>query len=479
MTVSRRNALKYTLSATALAGLRAVAAAVAPPRASADRPRLTEVNVKDYGATGDGTTDDTEAIHAARDAAGVGGKITIPPGTYMVSELTAGVGDQMWELSDEAIIKMRPGTVKVFSITAVGTSVLGGVFDCSNGTDPEGQSGVFITSDGVTIRDATIRNSPSYAIRASNCNRLTISDCTIINSGFEGIFIENGSTTSSDIYDFSITGNLVDNSMAGQRAGGIYVRGNSTTTRVSRATVRGNTVRLPSEPSYETGGIIVFNGSDYAVTNNFVAGGFLGITCDNPIRATLSENVVRGFSYVGIELPGNVDTVTVAGNTIDADGIPATAGIQASRGPVNEVRIVGNNITNFSESSLLISFNSVSVSQWVSIERNVLTAAVGSGEFIGVYFNGSITGLTMSENIVDGFARAKSSGIQFLKNVFGVSITRNRFANLSDAAVLMGSYDARDTLDFIVVVDNDVVNCGATLKDATANGAVVGSNIFT
>lgn len=44
-----------------------------------------EINVRDFGAKGDGSSDDTAAIQAAIDTAENGGTITIPRGTYMIT----------------------------------------------------------------------------------------------------------------------------------------------------------------------------------------------------------------------------------------------------------------------------------------------------------------------------------------------------------------------------------------------------------
>lgn len=51
-------------------------------------PWRDRVNVKDYGARGDGATDDTSAIKSAIDAVGAagGGEVYFPPGTYLVTD---------------------------------------------------------------------------------------------------------------------------------------------------------------------------------------------------------------------------------------------------------------------------------------------------------------------------------------------------------------------------------------------------------
>lgn len=50
------------------------------------------VNVKDFGATGDGTTDDTVAVQAAIDFLPLGGTVNFPAGTYRIAR-TVGVND--------------------------------------------------------------------------------------------------------------------------------------------------------------------------------------------------------------------------------------------------------------------------------------------------------------------------------------------------------------------------------------------------
>lgn len=62
--------------------------------------QLTQIgwfSVRDYGAVGDGTTDDTTAIKATITAAGVGGLVWFPQGSYRVSSPITPLSYQTWQ----------------------------------------------------------------------------------------------------------------------------------------------------------------------------------------------------------------------------------------------------------------------------------------------------------------------------------------------------------------------------------------------
>ena len=473
MTLSRRDVLKNALSVTALAGLNAAAATVAPPNASGDEGRLIGVNVKDYGAVGDGNIDDTAAIHAARDVAGVGGKIVIPPGTYMVSGLTADVADQTWELlSNGTVLKMKTGADSALSVTADGVTIQGGVFDASNGTLHDwNQHGIIVAAaDHVTIRNATIQNSPKHAIYGLNCNDVTVTGCTTTNNWGSGIYFQNTLAGPSDIADYLITENLIDNSMVtSDDYGGIIVRGASLTRTVSRVTISDNTVRMPSGGSNVRENISVTCGIDWVVDGNIITGGWGGISCEGPQGAIISNNIIRGFHGIGIELGWDVKNVTVTGNSINADGVDKGQGISVSSAgspsPVQDLTISNNTIDGFpTGTSYGIAFGSGAILNRVIITGNSLTSAVNPGQFYGVFCSESVTNLNIVGNIIDASSTVGSYGIAFLSRLTGVSITSNQFSNIAETAVLLSG--SGGPYDHITFVGNQVRNCGAGLGGA-------------
>src|SRR3954470_24124519 len=103
---------RRSLGLGAAGGLGAFALAGAEPALANTDPAVYSVDVKDHGAKGDGTTDDSDAIRAAVAAAisgRVGGvaqkEVFFPPGNYKVTKKdtlmwspTTGTADQIFGL---------------------------------------------------------------------------------------------------------------------------------------------------------------------------------------------------------------------------------------------------------------------------------------------------------------------------------------------------------------------------------------------
>lgn len=91
-------------------------------------------NIKNYGARGDGSTDDTAAWQAAIDAAAtLGGIVSCPAGTYIVSSLTLKTGVNIEGAGkNECIVKQKSGTSSTLLIsnnfaTLTGGNTTGGI----------------------------------------------------------------------------------------------------------------------------------------------------------------------------------------------------------------------------------------------------------------------------------------------------------------------------------------------------------------
>ena len=77
----------------------------------------TVINVKDHGAAGNGTTDDTDSLKAAIAASDEGDAIYFPPGTYVVNDALVPKAQQLYfSLTDRATIKAKPVLAGEFSI---------------------------------------------------------------------------------------------------------------------------------------------------------------------------------------------------------------------------------------------------------------------------------------------------------------------------------------------------------------------------
>jgi len=125
-------------------------------------------NVKDYGATGDGTTNDTAACQAAIDAAAVGGTVLFPAGTYSVTTLVVAGSDCLNIIGQGTpIIKARTGATILLAVTGDTTYKVGPRLISGINFDGDKITGVI----GVKIGDssASIVNQITHNCKIINC----------------------------------------------------------------------------------------------------------------------------------------------------------------------------------------------------------------------------------------------------------------------------------------------------------------------
>lgn len=135
-----------------------------------------QVSVKDFGAVGDGVTDDTAAIQAAYSALGSGGKLYFPRGTYNHTGLTFDgllnitfCGDAGGEVGNTTPGDFAGATVlRHTATTGIGISFAGSGYN----------------SKQLTFRDLMVYTaSDNYALKFDNCSQINFERCLVVSNG--------------------------------------------------------------------------------------------------------------------------------------------------------------------------------------------------------------------------------------------------------------------------------------------------------
>lgn len=184
-TVNSELSMKADLSATLLkANNLSDLPNVATARANLNVPKRSTFDVKDYGAAGDGTADDTTAINnaiAAADTAG-GGTVYFPPGTYKTTaNITLWADNVVLRGANKGCTTIRPASGSTFDVIAdpiPGTAGTAGftqhyqgienlTLDCSlmaSTTNGRGNGIHFYGAISCYVRDVIINACPNYAV---------------------------------------------------------------------------------------------------------------------------------------------------------------------------------------------------------------------------------------------------------------------------------------------------------------------------
>lgn len=323
-------------------------------------------SVRDFGAVGDGVTDDTTAIHNARSASGVGGIVFFPPGTYLSPGLTANLANQTWELAPGASL-VGNGSNHVVNVTASEFTIRGGKIDIGSGSI---YSGVMVNNNlsDVTVERVEIYNG-TYAVRCKGATgpvttRLHVRQCHIHDTASHGVFF-NYETTDSDVIDCDIHDVGGNGIWIGMSSIGCRIEGNHVT-------------------NSDRNGIEVFGGSHGAsVLGNILKDiALLGISMDGSDGVRVSDNKIDTTGSYGIDIAA-CNTSTFADNTVIRAG---SIGISLSTpsGTCNDNIIAGNLIDRPTSHGIVAGGASNGSRRLQVIGNTVIEPGNGAGSCSGI-----------------------------------------------------------------------------------------------
>lgn len=388
------------------------------------------VSVRDFGALGDGSTDDTTAIQAALDA---GGLVIFPPGTY---KITASL-----EVSSDTTISGYGACISVYGTAPYHAIINTGWTEAGTDDGVENVNILGLEIDGrkSTKTSATDVNS-GRGISINSGRYCTVRDCYVHDTYTHGIWFGSYYSSDDDTYythHITVAGNrcencgntewsrgygiwffwksydfvIADNVVTHGEAGGIAVddasSGAEASKQCERFAITGNVVTgdTARTDTLNERGITVEGSFDFTVTGNTIDGiGDAIMVSDGQGNQTTGYGVISGNTVraanKGIRILDSRD-VLISGNDIEANAgtTPTGIRIESAADPY---------IVNVSVTGNLIKSTLVGVRTYTATE-GTYTNVVFSGN--AVLAIGDLTGTANSMGLY-----AESGAIRILNN---------------------------------------------------------------
>jgi hypothetical protein len=380
------------------------------------------VSVKDFGAVGDGVTDDTAAINAAIDAVssgGSGGIVVVPAGTFIVSPaVVSGISAysrQACIVGKNNVGLQIDGTIKLKNATNIGSTLAGivtgldagltnfqvfgsGTIDGNVGNVTATQMiGVYLPCvDSVVVTDIRVINIPYLGVQFTTALPYSSGD-SFTNGIISGLTIKDigsiGIQASHSSRNLVISNNTIDT--CGNNCIDVYHDNSTTTTDAGVVSITGNTcyAGLTGIFPETSANINVTGNSIYACTTGLasnrisgepgninISGNTIG-SCETGASITgdsggvsLSNNTFDKFTVVGLQMGGtaNVSYVVVSENVFNPNA--TTTNIITITGSVASFNIIKSNYlldASHNSANLILNTASTSTANTVEPLKNV------------------------------------------------------------------------------------------------------------
>jgi hypothetical protein len=443
------------------------------------------LNVKDYGAVGDGTTDDTSAFTSAFAAASSGAVVWVPKGTYTTNNLTMPAGVHV---DGRGKIQLRP--------QASGSPI------------------VMVLNDGASVRNISIDFGSGHTNTGSALklfSNTTVSGCTIYTGvGGNGIAVVDGTSgtplTNITIHQnrfVGVTGSrvavVVNNYAQGVKVTDNYIKDTvggincvgSASQALSDFVVSRNVIKVAT-PGGNSIPIEIQRGNRVTVSNNLVDGGTHGLSVGSCDNLTCTGNVVRGQTSYGIEC-GTGSHQTYSSNTLadnfcgfNFTGSVPTRNISISNNIIRRCNGTpnGDGIRMANSTASGVTYTNV------SIVGNVFDEMLGDGTHVQLGGDGPKSGFVVTGNAFTFPAgatntNARAIGMQAVTNglVSSNTVSVGVDINLNTTAAIF----IYGTSDKIQVLNNSIHSTtggivrtnGILLKDSLGPDITVKGNKVT
>lgn len=388
------------------------------------------VSVTDYGATGDGSTDDTAAVQAALSSGASDIYFPTCSSAYMVDQLT--VPSTVKRLYGSGLIKQRTaGTTSngtagnVFSVTSHtaglhinGLRIRGAwTFGTTNDVGEDNRAFLFTSCSDVRVTGCHFTLLKGNTVHFMDCDRAVCSDNVFYRCG-RAVYVRGG-------LNISIADNVINETIYDSSIFTVAVSVESTDGHAygtpKRITITGNTITEFANAQ----GIHVHSGERISIVGNNVQDSAIPISV-NPFNA---DDIIEGVTIVG-------NTVTcvqsgISGYSGGNDGILVQAG--GSTPDVVDVTIVGNVVLNANrlEDGANQGGIRIGYTKRVTIIGNTITSAKRNG----IVLTDAEEDVVVSGNIISSVIVGGSTqnGILVLAAARGI-IADNIFSTLNDAS---------------------------------------------